>query len=189
MIIQIRSLRIFWLPILFSVGCSRPNPNPELIDPIYLDLSSRATTSKAAAELLANETKSAKEELEKAHPRDPSLRKLRQDLKEKESKLIQLEQQALYYEIRSQQRKDYAREDYLSAYQAGRPWPNPETKRNYDLVEKIQSAPREWGKSVPRTDRYNRKSIDETRKQIEAASKSASKTSAKTEAGGKSANH
>ena len=175
MVNQRQILSIVCLSLLLQIGCSRPNPTPELIDPIYRDIGEKAALSKAEADRVSEEIKTAKEELEKLPPRDPSLRKMRQDLKNKEAKLVQLEQQALYYEIRAEKRKAYAREDYLKAFNAGKPWPNPETKEAYELVGKLRAAPREWSKSVPKTDRYNRKSIEETRKEIEEKAKAASK--------------
>lgn len=173
--IQWQNLSIFSLSIFLFLGCSRPNPTPELIDPIYRDLEEKASLSKTEAEKVSEEIKSTKEELDKLPPRDPSSRKLHQDLKNKEAKLIQLEQQALYYEIRAEKRRSYAREDYLKAFSAGKPWPNPESKEVYELVEKLRSAPKEWSKSVPKTDRYNRKSVDEKRKEIEERAKATAK--------------
>lgn len=159
-----------WMVLILTgalSGCSRPNPNPELKDPIYLDLANRSGVSKAASDLAKEEIEALKSELEALPPRDPSRRKLQQDLARKETHLLVADQEALYFEIRAQQRKNYARTEYLSAFNAGKPWPNPEDFEAYKAQRRLQDAPREWNSRLKKTDRYNRKTADKMREELD----------------------
>lgn len=148
-------------------GCSRPNPTPELKDPIFLDLSNRGALAKAASESVKEEIKTLRADLEALPPRDSSRRKLLQDLTQKETRLMVADQEALYFEIRAQQRKEYARKEYLEAFHADRPWPNPEDYETYKAQRRLQDSPREWNSRHKKTDRYNKKSADEMRAEID----------------------
>jgi len=148
-------------------GCSRPNPTPELTDPIYLDLSSRGSLAKAASESVKEEIKTLRAELEALPPRDTNRRKVQQDLRQKETRLMVADQEALYFEIRAQQRKDYARKEYLEAFNADQPWPKPEDFEAYKAQRRLQDSPREWNSRLKKSERYNKKSADEMRSELD----------------------
>jgi hypothetical protein len=148
-------------------GCSRPNPTPELKDPIYLDLSSRGALATAASESVKEEIKTLRADLEALPPRDSTRRKLQQDLTQKETRLMVADQEALYFEIRAQQRKEYARKEYLDAFHAGKPWPRPEDFEAYKAQRRLQDAPREWNSRIKETDRYNRKTQEDLREELD----------------------
>lgn len=160
-------IAIFLLTSIIS-GCSRPNPNPEKIDPIYQDLVGRSNLAKAAAETAKEDIKKLKEDLQMLPPRDPSRRKLQQDLSKKETHLLVADQEALYFEIRAEQRKEYARRAYLEAFNRGEKWPNPKDFETYKLQRNLEDAPREWNARLQKTDRYNKKSEKEIRDELEA---------------------
>ena len=161
------------LSIFSSSGCSRPNPTPEILDPIYADLNQKTALSKAEAEKTKKELETAREDFSKLQPRDPSRKKALQDIKKKEDLLVQLEQQSLYYEIRAEKRREHARQEYSKAYEADKPWPNPDDFAAYKLSEKLRTAPRDWGTRVPKTDRYNRKGAEFDKKKLEESLKNA----------------
>ena len=159
-----------WMVLLLTgllSGCSRPNPTPELKDPIYLDLSNRGAIAKAASESMQEEIKTLRADLEALPPRDPSRRKMQQDLTKKETQLMVADQEALYFEIRSQQRKEFARTEYLEAFHAEKPWPNPEDFEAYKAQRRLQDAPREWNSRLKKTDRYNKKSAEDMREELD----------------------
>lgn len=153
------------------MGCSRPNANPELLDPIYADLLQRGNVAKAAAESKKGEIKTLKKDLANLPPRETSRKKMLEDITSKERLLIAAEQEALYYEIRSKQRKAYAQDEYSKAFHKGAPWPDPEDFTVYKLQRKLKDAPREWSSKIPKTDRYNRKSQADVRKNIDEKQK------------------
>lgn len=166
------------IAILISGGCSRPNPTPELLDPIYADLNQRSSVAKAAAETVKGELKQLRTDLAALPPRDPTRRKLQQDATKKETQMMVAEQEALYYEIRAGQRKDYARTEYMKAFEKGATWPDPQDFETYKLQRKLRDSPREWSSKIPKTDRYNRKSADDMRKALDEKLKSSEKGAA-----------
>ena len=158
------------LPMLIlgvGAGCSRPNPTPELTDPIYADLGQRSALAKAGAELKKEEIKTLRQELADLPARDIGRRKMLDDLTGKEHQMMAAEQEGLYYEIRATQRKDYARSEYLKAFDKGEPWPDPKDFETYKLQRKLKDAPREWSAKLPKTDRYNKKSQVDIRKDLD----------------------
>lgn len=161
------------LVTLVSVGCSRPNPTPELIDPIYKDLNERSSLAKAAAESAKEELAQLKIDVAALPPRDPTLRKLKEDVSKKELQMMVAEQEGLYFEVRASQRRDYARKEYLKAFNKGEPWPDPKHFEAYEAQRRLKDAPREWSNRIEKTNRYNRKSADDMRKEIEEKLKAA----------------
>ncbi len=155
------------LVIAMLSACSRPNPNPELIDPIYGDLVQRTSVAKAGAESKKEEIIRIKGELAELPPRDPTRRKLQEDLSKNEMLLIVAEQEGLYYEIRAEQRKAYARAQYIKAFEAGNPWPDPKDFETYKIQRKLRDSPREWTGRAGKTGRYNKKSADEIRRELD----------------------
>lgn len=169
------------LVIVVFYGCSRPNPTPELIDPIYADLLQRSAVAKAGAETKKVEIKKIKADLAELPARDPMKRKLQEDLSKNEMLLVVADQEGLYYEIRAQQRKTYARAEYLKAFDAGKTWPDPKDFEIYKIQRKLRDSPREWTAKVEKTGRYNRKTAEEQRKSLD--------DQLKAEAGGGGAKH
>lgn len=174
MVGQSRFLAKFWVftglvsvLLVAGVGCSRPNPTPELTDPIYADLGQRSALAKAGAELKKEEIKTLRQELADLPARDIGRRKMLEDLTKKEHQMMAAEQEGLYYEIRATQRKDYARTEYLKAFDKGEPWPDPKDFETYKIQRKLKDAPREWSAKLPKTDRYNKKSQADVRQDID----------------------
>jgi hypothetical protein len=164
-----------WIGILLAslllAGCSRPHPEPEKLDPIFLDLKAEEAKAQTAAEALAEEIKLGKEELATLPPRDPGRRKAEQDLRNQTSQLIQIEQMQQYYQIRAKQRAAYAREEYLKAFERSQPWPKPEDFEAYKKSKQLQTIDKNWGSRVPKQTRYNRKPEAEIKQQLEEAQK------------------
>jgi hypothetical protein len=159
---------------VFSTGCSRPHPAPELLDPIFADLGQRASVAKAGAETKKEEIKTLRKEIEDLPARDIGRRKMQEDLKNKERQMMAAEQEALYYEIRTSHRKDYARIEYIKAFDKGESWPDPKDFETYKIQRKLRDAPREWSAKLPKSDRYNKKSQADIRKDLDERFKSAS---------------
>lgn len=162
------ALVVIFILTSFISGCSRPNPTPEKLDPIYLDLMSRSSVAKAAAETTKEEILQLREDLAALPARDPSRRKYQQDISKKETQLMVADQEALYFEIRAEQRREYARKAYLEAFNRGEKWPDPKDFEAYKLQRRLEDAPREWNSRLQKTERYNRKSEKELRDELDA---------------------
>jgi hypothetical protein len=167
--------RAIWIALLSLLtclsACSRPNPEPEKLDPIYLDLKAEEAKAQTAVEVLSEEIKAAKDELAKLPPRDPGRRKAEQDLRNRASQLVQVEQMQLYYQIRAKQRVAYAREEYLKAFERDQPWPKPEDFDAYKKSKELRAVDKNWGSRVPKQTRYNKTPEADVKKQLEDAQK------------------
>ena len=154
-------------------SCSKPNPEPEKLDPIYNDLLARQAASTSAAGAKKQEIKSVEAELASLPPRDPTRKKTLENLRRAERQLMVAEQEALFYQIRAESRQAAARDEYRKAFRSGETWPKPEDFENYKAAIKLRDGPREWNQRVPKTGRYNKKTDEELKKEFEERLKAA----------------
>lgn len=141
---------------LLISGCKKPNPNPELLDPIYSDLMGTQTAFAAKVEAQKKKIADLSAEIAELPPADPSTKRTIREKYNLERGLVQLEQEALYYEVRAKQRLEYARKTYLAAFHKGETWPDPAEYEEYKARLKLKTAPRNWDERVPKTTRYSK---------------------------------
>lgn len=139
--------------ILFLSGCKEPVPNPELRDPIYGDLKAQLATTLTELEAEKKEVEELEKTMPKMDVRGSELRQARRQLASHSRKLSALKQMKQYYEIRIEQRKSFVDKDYLKAFEADIPWPNPEEYERYKVVKKLRTADRNWDSRVPKLTR------------------------------------
>lgn len=138
------------------VSCRSRNPNPETLDPIYADLNSNATALRTKSDAQQKKIEELEATLEKMAPRDPARKRTSKEMYDLKRGLVQMEQQAKYFEVRAEQRKAYARKAYDRAFDEGRDWPDPKEFAEYKEFNRLKFAPRNWEERVPKTTRYNR---------------------------------
>ncbi len=134
----------FLIFAFFLAACKRPMKNPELIDPIYIDLLKESKAyADQAAKLLA-EAEAAKLEWEKEDPRTGNAKAIKNryygKLKEAES----AKQMQVFYELHAKTRKKEAREQYLTAFKADKPWPDPSEYDGYQTKMSLRKANKSW---------------------------------------------
>lgn len=127
------TMRIF--AILFITiglfGCNKPNPNPELADEIYQDLTTQAGEVKKEAESEKKKLEGFKKDVEKAVPQTGEIKHAQKRYFESELRVSKLEQLAKYYELKAADRMRYTKTEYLKAFKAGKPWPTEEELAAY----------------------------------------------------------
>jgi len=135
---------ILFFLISVLVACDKPNPTPEAGDPIYNDL------LKEAADV-SNQLKSAEKELEGFQkdtaavlPQTGQIKYAEKRVYETSARIEKLKQMKQYWELRAETRKDWSRRNYLIAYKAKKPWPDPNEYEQYKLQRKLELAPRQW---------------------------------------------
>ena len=176
---RIAVLTIFLaMVVTILAGCKSPEPNPELRDPIYSDLSAQAGAYKGKVESQQKKLEDLTAELEKMTTRDPNRKRAIKDKYDLERGLVQLKQAQQYFEIRSEQRKAYDAEAYMKAFNADKPWPDPQELVDYREFQKLRNAPRSWDSHVPKMTKYTRKdpNLAPTKKEAKAAEKTAGKS-------------
>lgn len=154
--IRIDLLIIVLVAIVTFVGCKKPNPHPESLDPIYSDLLKESESARKEAESQRAEIEKLEREMLEFGPRDPRKAKAIRDKYKREKLAVQGEQRALYYEVQAELRLKYVQKDYLRAFNADKPWPNPEEYAAYNENKRLQRASRNWEDRVPKMTRYNR---------------------------------
>jgi len=142
--------------LTIQIGCKQPIENPELADPIYSDLLAQINNAKGAIASEEKSIKDLKEQIAALKPRDPTRGPLLRELSAHEKTLVQARQQQTYFEIRSEQRKEYDQKAYREAFENDKPWPNPDEVNEYKKTKKLNTASRNWEDRVPKTTRYNK---------------------------------
>ncbi len=145
-----RSLLILSWLLISTVACKSEHPNPELLDPIYLDMkSSRDRLEKELeAEIKAREL--AAETIQATAPNTIELKLARKEWQTATEKVDFLRQKLHFEKIRTKRRYVEARRDYKIAFEAGSEWPDPNEFSNYKANKRLKEASRDWNRRVPR---------------------------------------
>ena len=138
------------LLLLVLLGCKKENPNPELIDPIYKDLSDRAASAqKGLAEELKNRN-GLELAVQKTAPNSIERKNADRDLAKSKQNAAKFETDARFYSIRARRRLIVDRISYKEAFAKNLPWPDPSEYSDYKLNIHLNEANRNWGARVPK---------------------------------------
>ena len=149
--------KLFWFVfLLFSLsGCRKENPNPELLDPIYLDLKSihkeylqKITTGEA-------ELKEALKSLKQASVHSKELFIAKRTVTKIKDQLKKDVQMAHYYKIRTERRRIEGRTSYKSAFRAKKRWPDPSEYASYVAHKRLREINLNWNSRVPKLFKQN----------------------------------
>jgi hypothetical protein len=146
-------ISFFAIVLLFSIaltGCKKEEPNPESLDPIYADLSRRASEAQKNLDEEAKKMAAAKAAEEKAEPNSIELKNAQRDYLKSQHTSLDLEQMAKYYTIRSNRRLYVDRISYKAALAKNQPWPDPHEYSDYLVNMRLQESPRNWSSHVPK---------------------------------------
>jgi len=135
---------LFLLITICLFGCNKPNPNPELADEIYLDLQSQTQNAQKDAEAEKKKLEGFKKDLDNATPQTGAIKYAQKRYFESEERVQKLEQLAKYYEIKAEDRKKYTITEYMKAFRAGKPWPNPEEIESYKKYRELSKIEPSW---------------------------------------------
>ncbi len=155
-----KRLLLLFLPLLL-LACDKPEPNPEVRDPISQEFHSQlglATAAIAAATQAVSEKKAA---LDKVKPQTGASKYAQKKYWAAQNALDSLLQQEKYWKIRIKERESYARTEYLKAYHAKKPWPDPKEFEEYSSEKRLREARQQWDP---------RQRIEENKKAAAAAS-------------------
>jgi hypothetical protein len=137
-------------------SCRQRDAQPELKDPLFAELNTNAAAMKTKIEAQTKKITDIELELEKMPPRDPARKRRTKEVYDLKRGLVQMEQQATYFAVRAEQRKEYAKRAYDKAFDEGRDWPDPQEFAAYKEFQRLRHAPRNWEDRVPKTTRYNK---------------------------------
>lgn len=128
----------------FFLGCDKPNPEPEKLDPIYEALQKEAAAANSAFVAAEKELEGFKKDLEAVVPQTGQIKYAQKRVYETEAKVAKLRQMRDYWQLRVESRLKWDREKYLVAYKAKKPWPPPEEFAEYQAQLALERAPRQW---------------------------------------------
>lgn len=143
------TLALVFMPTVL-LGCSKEDPNPETRDPIFADLTKRMVEHSKAYEEAKAKVKELRDSLEKAEPNSIEVRDIQRDLAKTEAKVIDSEQWAHYYKIRSERRRLVDKLTYKEAFAAKREWPDPHEYSDYLTNRRLVEINRNWNARVPK---------------------------------------
>ncbi len=141
-----KTLRITTLLIfsLFFIACDKPNPEPEKIDPIYADIQARLGAVTSQIKSAEKDLEDNKKEFEKVVPQTGQIKFAQKRVDDSDAALKKLQQMQLYWELKLKTRKNWAREQYLKAYNKKEAWPDPKEYEEYIAQKKLEEAPTTW---------------------------------------------
>ena len=143
---------IFFICLSLFSCTEKRNPNPELTDVIYVDLSNEHNiTIKQEADVQAQ---LAKDSLayRKTEPQKNKTMVNLNKMTATENLLAVIQQQKKFFEIKLEQRKIFVQKKYLESFLVnGKPWPDESEIADYKTRLKLQHDKFNWDtKNVPR---------------------------------------
>lgn len=132
--------------LLVLCACNKPDPNPELRDPIFRDLEAKQKEASAALEAEKKTLEEAEKTLAGVVPQTGQIKFARKRLFESKARIEKLEQLKRYYTLRLESRKYEAQDDYLTAFDKGqgKEWPPAEDFADYQVQESARTKSRNW---------------------------------------------
>ncbi|MCB0347827.1 MAG: hypothetical protein KDD37_03285, partial [Bdellovibrionales bacterium] len=102
------------------ISCRSPEDNPELRDPIYLDLQKRLSAHERELKTLSDERPKIEKELKTLNSQTGEYKARWKDYYTNEKKIYTSEQKINYFKMAIDSRKQQARLDYLEYYKNNR---------------------------------------------------------------------
>ena len=138
-----RILSIFIITLLL-VACNKPDPNPELKDEIYADLNTQLADVGHELEAEEKQLVEHQKALSEVTPQTGQIKYAQKRVYDSEEKINKLRQEKQWLALRAEERLKYTKKEYLKAFKAGKPWPDPAEFEQYKLEMKMRKAKKEW---------------------------------------------
>ncbi|MGZ3768458.1 MAG: hypothetical protein ACXVCP_01045 [Bdellovibrio sp.] len=129
---------------IFLISCNKPDPNPELKDPIYLDLVAATATANQQIENEKKTLEGNRKELKEVALQTGQNLYAEKRVRESIERIQKLEQEKLYLDLKVQAQKKLAKSSYLQAFKKGEPWPNEKDWDSYQNEKKLRSVNKSW---------------------------------------------
>ncbi len=130
--------------LLLLASCNKPDPNPELKDPIYLDLLKRVKEMEGQITEEGKTLEEHKGALAKVLPQTGQNKYAQKRVFDSENRIEHLKQLKKYLEISSESRKMKDALEYSRSMNKGEPWPDSAEFKDYMDRRKGDVIPRAW---------------------------------------------
>lgn len=138
---------LFFLGVL--TACNRPHPNPEIMDPIYLDLVRRAQEAEREYQEGLSKANAAHLAIQSSQVNTLDRQVAKKDWLQSRQKLPFLEERAKFLKIQAERRRVMSRLSYRLAFERGDAWPEPQEYEFYKAHRRLREAPQSWDHRVP----------------------------------------
>lgn len=129
---------------LLVISCNKPDPHPELKDPIYSDVTATLASTTQALEAEKKTLDEHLKALGDVVPQTGQIKYAQKRVDESRARIIFLEQEKQYLELKRTARQREARQSYTTAFKKGETWPNPAEWRAYEAEKRLRGAKRNW---------------------------------------------
>lgn len=147
---QIARILLLGCAILVFSSCDRPLSEPELHDPIYLDMQKGVREWERATADAEKKLAENKKELAAMSPKDPMRKRVRDDIYMMEFNVTRMKEKYQHEKIIAEKRKEVSRQEYARARENKEPWPNPEEYEGFKAAQRLRGASRGWDERVPK---------------------------------------
>lgn len=139
-------MKQIYLPLLFLLltACEKPDPNPELKDPIYTDIAAQLDVVSKALETERKNLEGHRKDLASVIPQTGEIKTVQKKIGDALLLVNKWEQEKVYLSLRLASRKQ---EDFLAynkAFREKKPWPDPTEHKAYKDGQKLRAAKRTW---------------------------------------------
>ena len=130
--------------IISIVGCKKPEPNPEIRDPIYADI--QADIQNVDKDIVTAQTELADHQktLSEVVPQTGQIKYAQKRVDDAYKKIDRLKQEKTYLQIRAVERLKQVRVQYKRAFDKGEEWPNPAEFEEYKKIKALKAARPNW---------------------------------------------
>ncbi|MGZ3780382.1 MAG: hypothetical protein ACXVCY_07045 [Pseudobdellovibrionaceae bacterium] len=142
---------------LILISCNKPDPNPELRDPIYLDLVASTTSINTQLEAEKKTLEENKKALDEVVLQSGQNLFAGKHIMESKNRITKLEQEKQYLELKTEEYKKTSKRAYLNAFKKGDSWPDPKEWNAYQLEKKLLATKKQWDVKT-RINEFNGKS-------------------------------
>jgi hypothetical protein len=142
--VDLRQILLILVFLIFSSGCKRLDPNPELKDPIFGDLVRNLEDQTREKESVSKELETARKDLEAADIQNGESKVRRQAVFDLQQKLDQVKQKYRFAELEVARRTEFARKSYQKAFDKGQEWPDPAEYQSFLANKRLVSAPKSY---------------------------------------------
>lgn len=129
---------------LMLSACSKPDPNPELKDPIYNEFVSLAATANSELEAEKKALEGFEKELQDVVPQTGQIKFAQKRINDSKAKISRIQQEKKYFELKVTARKALAKSQYAEAFKNKTVWPDPKEWQTYEMEKKFRAAKKTW---------------------------------------------
>lgn len=130
--------------LYLQVGCHSKDPNPELKDPLFIELQGKMKEAEQELQAAQAAHTEALANLQKVTPQTGQIKYAMKRVNDSKDRIVKTQQQIKYLEIKIESQKWRAKESYLAAFYNHTPWPSQDEVEEFRTMYKARQTERNW---------------------------------------------